>query len=83
MPPLGSSFQEEARSAASSAAPPQQPVSGSSGGNAGSAPAGPYLRIVRASYGEGTNMVDVTDFLQQRILDRGGLTLDEFGPSGA
>lgn len=39
----------------------------------------PYLRIVRATYGKGNRVVDVTDKLQQLVHNKGGYTLDEFG----
>jgi len=42
-------------------------------------PSGPYMRVVRASYGAGTKLIDVTATLQQLIFNKGGLTLDAFG----
>jgi hypothetical protein len=37
------------------------------------------MRVVRASYGAGTKLIDVTATLQQLIFNKGGLTLDAFG----
>jgi hypothetical protein len=42
-------------------------------------PSGPYVRVVRAAYGAGVKLVDVTATLQQLIFNKGGLTLDAFG----